>query len=85
MHNLTPRQRQTIETACRRDSLKEAAAEMGIAYATAKNHSSAAYERLGVPGLPAACLLIGETRGPERPSRMRAIWRRWRRGELADG
>ena len=76
---LTPRQRQALELACELSSAKEAARAMGIRYETAKNHLHDAYVRMGLPGLPTACLTLGEWRGRRGRRRRWPLVGRWRR------
>lgn len=56
---LTARQFEVLRVVCERGSVKEAAWSLGITHNTAKNHLSAVYERLNVPSLGPACLLVG--------------------------
>lgn len=49
---ITPRQRDLLALIARGSTQSEAAAELGISYATARHHLNDAYDRLGVAGGP---------------------------------
>jgi DNA-binding CsgD family transcriptional regulator len=63
--DLSPRQRQALVLYLRLRSRKEAAARMGIALQTFKNHLGAAYAKLGVESAVEAAVAMGWLTLPE--------------------